>query len=205
MSIKAVVLSLLAALNPIAKGKAGADFGASVERGAASILGIGVRNTYEVECLGPDGEVKWRESFTNLVTTEGLNKFLDATLKTGLTTPAWYVGLVVGPSETGYAAGDTMASHAGWVETHTTYSQGTRPALTLGAVAGGSVNNSASKASYSITSNATVISGAFITDNSTKGGTTGILLAVGAFTGGDKTADNGDTVNVTVTSTITSA
>ena len=26
---------------------------------------------YDVQCVGPDGKIKWSESFTNLVTTAG--------------------------------------------------------------------------------------------------------------------------------------
>ena len=52
-----------------------------------------IKQRYTAECYGPDGVLKWSDTFDNLVTTEGLNKYLDATLKTGLTTPAWYVGV----------------------------------------------------------------------------------------------------------------
>jgi hypothetical protein len=166
-------------------------------------LAVTVSHHYDVECYGPDGVLKWRNEFDNLVTTAGLNKYLDATLKTGLAAPLWYVGLVLGPSETGYVAGDTMASHAGWAET-VPYSNATRPAFTPGAIASGSVDNSASKASF--TCNATaIVSGAFVTDVSTKSGATGTLLGVGAFSGGDKTVDSGDTLNVTVTASIAAA
>lgn len=48
---------------------------------------------YEIECLDKDGNLKWKEDFDNLVPTVGLNKFLDATLKTGLAAPSWFVGL----------------------------------------------------------------------------------------------------------------
>lgn len=87
-----------------------------------------------------------QEEFDNLVVTAGRNKYLDATLKTGLAAPLWFVGLVAGPTETDYLAADTMASHAGWLENSTNYSEATRPAWTPGAVAGGSVDNSAMKA-----------------------------------------------------------
>lgn len=163
---------------------------------------ITIRHHYDVECVGPDGRVKWVESFDNLVVTAGRNRYLDATLKTGSGgTPAWYVGLVTGPGGSNtYAAGDTMASHAGWTES-TAYSEGTRPAFTTGTIASGSVDNSASRASFSINASVT-IGGAFLADNSTKGGTTGTLLGVGSFTGGDRSAINGDTLNVTVTCSI---
>ena len=92
-----------------------------------------------------------------------------------------------------------MSSHAGWTEV-TDYSESTREALVLGTVASQSVDNSASKASYSINATATV-GGAFITTVSTKVAPPALLYGVGAFSGGDKSVDNGDTLNVTVTCT----
>lgn len=176
------------------------DLGASAGLSAAAGIPMGSspKHHYDVECFGPDGQLKWRESFDNLVTTAGKNKYLDATLKTGLAAPAWYVGLVVGPTETDYNAADTMASHAGWAET-VAYSNGTRPAFTPGAVSAGSVDNSASKAVFNINGTATV-SGAFMADESTKSGATGTLLGVGAFSA-DRSVLSGDTLNVTITCT----
>lgn len=162
---------------------------------------VKIGHRYEIECYGPDGKLKWADGFDNLVTTAGRNKYLDATLKTGLASPSWFVGLVTGPGGSNtYAAGDTMASHAGWAE-NTAYSEGTRQALTLGAIASGSVDNSAARATFSINASAT-IGGAFTADNSTKGGTTGTLLGVGSF-GADKIVSNGDTVLVAITASIT--
>jgi hypothetical protein len=173
--------------------------GAGLDAGAGMSFGSGPRHHYEVECYGADGALKWRDGFDNLVTTAGKNKYLDATLKTGLAAPAWYVGLVLGPGETDYAAGDTMGSHAGWSES-STYSQANRPAFTPGTISSGSVDNSASKAVFSINGTVT-ISGAFMVDENTKGGTSGTLLGVGAFTGGDRSVISGDTLNVTITCT----
>lgn len=158
---------------------------------------ITFENHYIVECIGPDGKLKWTNEFDNLVTNEGLNDNLDKYLKGSTYTAAFYVGLTDGTPTVN--AADTMSSHAGWTEV-TDYSESTREALVLGTVASQSVDNSASKASYSINATATV-GGAFITTVSTKGGTTGVLYGVGAFTGGDKSVDNGDTLNVTVTCT----
>src|SRR3954449_11408668 len=59
---------------------------------------------------------QWADQFKNLMATTGLNKLLDATLKTGLTSPAWYIGLVDNASFSAFSAADTMASHAGWIE-----------------------------------------------------------------------------------------
>lgn len=174
---------------------------ASVEMATDIDHAIHIEQRWSVECWR-DGELVWTDTFKNLVVTAGRNKYLDATLKTGLAAPAWYVGLVTGPGAGNtYAAADTMGSHAGWAE-DTTYSNATRPAFTPGAVASGSVDNSASKAAFTINGSAT-IAGAFMSDSSTKGGTTGTLLGVGNFTGGDRAVLSGDTLNVTMTATIT--
>lgn len=162
---------------------------------------IALENHYHVECIAPDGKLKWEDEFDNLVTTEGLNDNLTQYLKGSGYTAAFYVGLTDGTPTP--AAGDTMSSHAGWAEV-TDYSESTREALTLGTASAGSIDNSASKASFSINGTATV-GGAFVTTNSTKGGTTGTLYGVGAFTGGDKSVSNGDTLNVTVTCTAAAA
>ncbi len=159
-------------------------------------FGIRLENHYSVECVGPDGKVKWVEEVDNLVVTAGLNDSLDKHLKGSSYTAAWYVGLTTG-SDT-FAAGDTMSSHAGWTES-TAYSDSTRRALTLGTVSAGSVDNSASKAVFNINATAT-IGGAFVCSDSTKGGTSGILYGGAAFSA-DRSVANGDTLNVTVTCT----
>lgn len=161
---------------------------------------VSIEHHYHVECWR-DGALVWEEDFKNLVVTTGLNKYLDATLKTGLASPSWFVGIITGPGGSNtYVIADTMASHAGWAE-NTSYSNATRPAFTPGSIAAGSVDNSAAKASYNINGSAT-IAGAFMVDNSTKGGTTGTLLGEGNFTGGDRAVVNGDVLNVTITATI---
>lgn len=148
---------------------------------------------YQVECLDSTGKIKWVEEFHNLVVDAGLNDSLDKHLKGSSYTAAWYVGLTDGTPT--FAAGDTMGSHAGWVEI-TAYADN-RKALTLGSVASKSVDNSASKASFAINNSATV-GGAFI--NTAATGTAGILYGGGAFTA-DRTVASGDTINVTVTLT----
>ena len=67
-----------------------------------------------------------------------------------------------------------------------------------------SVDNSASAAVFTINSSGTV-GGGFLVTNSTKGGTTGTLYGGAAFSGGNRTVDNGDTLTVTVTATAAAA
>jgi len=169
---------------------------AAVARGGDLNNGIGMATQYEFECYGPDGQLKWRESFKNLVTDAGLNDVLDKYFKGSTYTAAFYVGLKLTGS---VIAADTMASHSGWAEESAAYSEATRPTLTLGTVASESVDNSASKAAFSITGTAT-ITGAFLTDTDTKGGATGLLYGGGEFAA-DKSVSNGDTLNVTLTLT----
>ncbi len=171
-----------------------------------TVQSVALSTTYIVECFKPDGTLRWVAHAKNTVVNVGLDDVLDKYFKGSAYTAAWYVGLTDGTPTV--AAGDTMASHAGWVEigaaSPTEYSEANRPTLTLGTVSGQSVDNSASKASYSIQTTVT-IGGAFVTTDNTKGGTTGTLYGAAAFTGGDKSAQNGDTLNVTVTLTAASA
>ena len=160
---------------------------------------FGIVQRYRVECYGPDGELKWRDGFDNLVPTVGRNKYLDATLVTGLASPVWYVGLKGAGT---VVAADTMASHAGWTEI-TAYSNVNRPTWTPGSVSAGAVSNTASKAVFNINGTATV-TGAFVADNNTKGGTTGTLLGAGDFDVA-RNVVNGDTLNVEVEFVATSS
>ena len=161
-------------------------------------FGIKRSTHYDIECRDKFGNLKWIDEIDNLVVTAGLNDSLDKHLKGSTYTAAWYVGLTDGTPTV--AAGDTMASHAGWTEV-VAYDEAVRQALTLGSVAAGSVDNSASKAVFTCSTDATTIGGAFIASVSTKEGATGVLYGAGAFTGGDKTIGDGDTLTITVTCT----
>jgi len=154
--------------------------------------GFKVGGVFEVECFGPDGKLKWKDTAKNLVTNEGLDHILDVVLHGTTAVSPWYVGL----KNTGNpAAADTLASHGTWTE-NTNYT-GDRQEYVEAAASSQSVTNSASKASFSISVDTQTISGAFLAGAAT--GTSDTLLCVADFTGGDKSADNGDTLEVQYT------
>lgn len=150
---------------------------------------------YQLACWRA-GVCVWAVTFPNLVTTAGKNALLDATFKTGLAVPAWYVGLVDNAGFTAYAVTDTMAAHAGWVES-SAYTDATRPAFTMGTIAAGSGDNSAAKATFHMNT-AITVRGAFLTNNSTVSGTTGTLYGVGDVTV-SQAVQSGDVVYATAT------
>ena len=175
--------------------------GAALEAQAGIALNLKVKHHFKVECVR-NGKIVWTEEFDNMVVTAGAAKYLDATLKTGLAAPLWYVGL----KDTGTPLiADTMASHASWA-TITPYSNGNDPAWTPGTITGTStvsVDNSASKAVFNINATDDVY-GAFLKDNNTKGGATGTLLGVGNFSA-LRGVISGDTLNVTVTASLSAS
>lgn len=176
-------------------GRAGLALRAKIDRQAQTGFSPLFGSTYEWWGFDPDGNLKWYDWGHNLVVNVGLNDLLDKYFKGSTYTAAFYVGLTDGTPTV--AAGDTMASHAGWTEV-TAYDEANRQALTLGSVSGQAVNNGASKATFTIDTNSTTIGGAFVVTNNTKSGTTGTLYGAAAFTGGDKTLDDGDTLAVQI-------
>ena len=159
---------------------------------------IALSDLFEVECYDRHGNLKWKDTIKNLVVDEGLDDVLDKYLKGSTYTAAHYVGLTAGTPT--FAAADDMVTHAGWTEVQL-YDEAVRQTAVWGTVSSKSVDNSASKAVFTISTNATTIGGCFLCTNSTKGGTTGTLYGGGAFTAGDKVLDNDDVLNVTVTAT----
>jgi len=132
----------------------------------------------------------------------GLANMNGAYLAGSAQSTTWYLGLVTGPgSGTTFAAGDTLASHAGWTE-NTDYT-GNRKAVTFGSATTANpsvITNSAAPSSFAMSGTATV-AGAFLCNVAT--GTSGVLFSAGDFTGGDKSVASGDTLNVTYTFSLT--
>jgi hypothetical protein len=154
-----------------------------------------------VECYDKDGNLKWKEDNHNLVVNQGLQYMCGTGLTSVTQITTWYIGLYGAGASNTPAAGDTMASHAGWTEV-VPYSNATRPACTFATAttANPSVaTNSASVAAFTINATSTV-GGAFLVSNNTKSGTTGTLFSASDFTSpGDRSVVSGDTLNVTYT------
>lgn len=180
---------------------ADARTGAGAEAGLASGLAMRLQfhNTYKFECFGADGDLKWSEEVTNLVTDAGANDVLTQYFKGAAYTAAWYVGLASGATPT-FATADTSASHAGWTE-FAAYSQATRPTWTGGTASARSISNTASQAVFSINGAGGTVGGAFLISNNVISGTTGVLYGEATLSSA-RTLASGDTLNITVTQSL---
>lgn len=168
---------------------------ATVTRGAALSEFVTPKGFFTVICIGPDGIEKWRDEIHNLITTVGKNLIADKILGNSAAG-----AVVMGLKGTGSAAaGDTQASHAGWLEVGgsnaPTYS-GNRQTPSFSAASGG-VKSTSSNVSFAMTGSGT-IAGCFINigGSSTKDDTTATLFSAGDFTGGNKIVTSGDTMNI---------
>lgn len=163
---------------------------------------------YTVTCVGADGVEKWSDTFHNLVVNQGLQDMNAKYFSASGYTAGWFLGLIAGPgSSNTFAGSDTLATNPGWNELvpGTAYT-GNRKAVTFGTATTADpsvISNSASPSSFAMLVNGTVVGGALLA--SVSSGTSGILFSVGNFTGGDKTVDNGDTLNVTYTFSLDAA
>lgn len=156
---------------------------------------------YVVECFDKDGNLKWVAETPNLVVNVGLQYMAGVALTSTAQITSWYVGLYGAAASNSPAAGNTMASHSGWTEV-TDYTEATRPAATFAAATNANpsvVTNTASKAVFTMNATTTV-GGAFLTSDSTKGGSSGTLFSAADFSSpGDRSVVSGDILNVTYT------
>jgi len=178
------------------KAKAGETVVSTVQTGKSLSEGLKAGGVFHFQCFDKDGNLKWQDKAQNLVVNEGLQNMNTEYFKGSTYNATWYLGLIEGPgSGTTIAAGDTLASHSGWVES-TDYS-GNRKTATFGTATTADpsvINNSGSPASFSITGT-TVIAGAFLASVDT--GSSGILFSASDFTSpGDRSVVSGDTLNV---------
>lgn len=175
----------------------------AIERFSGFGEGVAGGGIFIFEAYDKDGNLKWRDEAKNLTTNQGRQDMNTKYFTGSAYTADWYIGLVNNTPTPSYAVGDTMASHAGWVET-TDYSGTDRATADFGtattadpSVIANTVASGGTVASFNITGTVT-IDGAFLTateDNSTN---TGVLFSVASFESpGDRSVVNGDTLNVT--------
>ena len=187
----------------------------SLQTNVAGTETVGIEGIYHVECRDADGNIKWTDSFPNLVNAIGKQLMLNTLLAgTSYTTVGPYLGLIGTTSPT-FAASDTMTSHTGWTE-FTNYTVGgsaVRGTAVFSAAtsAGTSPSNvttaAATAITYTITGAGGNVTGCFLVTgsgaSSTLSNTGGTLYSAGAFTTA-KTTTAGDTVSVTYSTTATS-
>lgn len=184
----------------LGKGQARGRFGAGLQRRPAFGDGCIALGFWDVVCRRPNGNIRWQERFQNLVVNEGLDELLNAALANQTQHTAWYVGLLATSPSPAAAWTKTEVGAADFVA----YDEATLQTWTPnGAASSQSVTNSSSKATFTISTNSSVIGGAYLASANTKAveGGSAIIYAAGAFTGGDKSADDGDTLEVTATFT----
>lgn len=156
---------------------------------------------FHVVCRDAEGHIKWEAKKNNLVVNVGLKDMCDKYFLGSAYTAVWYLGLYGAAASNNPAAGDTMPSHAGWVEV-TAYTEATRPVCTFAPATTADpavITNSGAPAVFTMNATTTV-GGAFLTTSNTKGGTTGILFSAADFQApGDRSVVNGDTISLTYT------
>jgi len=177
---------------------------------------VGIEGHYVVECRDANGNLKWSDSFPNLVNAVGKQLLLNTLLTTSgtYTTVGPFLGLISGASPT-FAASDTMTSHSGWTE-FTAYTvtgsaiRGTAvfaTATSTGTSPSNVTTSTATAITYTITGSGGTVGGCFLTTGSgatsTLGNTGGTLYSAGAFSVA-KVTTAGDTVSVTYQTTATS-
>ena len=176
---------------------------------------VGIEGFYKVECRDVDGNLKWEDSFPNLVNAVGKELMLNTLLRTTgtFTTVGPFLGLISGASPTFGTGTDTMTSHAGWTE-FTNYTVGGSAvrgtavfsaSTSTGSTPSNVTTCAAAAITYTITGAGGTVSGCFLNigGTSAQSNTTGTLYSAGAFSVA-KITTAGDTVSVTYSTTATS-
>lgn len=168
---------------------------AMVTRGLRDVLQF--HGKYDVIFRNKYGEIFRRDVAYNTITTVGKNKIFDTFFAGSAYTAAVYMGLKGTGSA---AAGDTQASHAGWLEvggTNAPAYTGNRQSPSWSAASGGAKSMSAGL-TFAFTSSGTVY-GCFLNvgGSATKDDTTATLVSIADFSGGSQGVGNGDSITVT--------
>ena len=203
-------------MNQNEKGGFGDNATITLNAGAAANETVGIEGFYEVKCHDKDGNLKWEDSFPNLVNAVGKELMLDTLLKgSSYSVTGPFLGLISGASPTFGTGSDTQTSHAGWTE-FTNYTVGGSAvrgtavfasATSTGSTPSNVTTSAAAAITYTITGAGGTIGGCFLVTGSgasaTQSNTGGVLYSAGAFAVA-KITTAGDTVAVTYSTTATS-
>jgi hypothetical protein len=181
---------------------------------AAGNESVGMEGRYHVVCRDAEGNVKWEDSFPNLVNAVGKQLMLDTLLSgAAYTTVGPFLGLISGTGT--FAAADTMVTHAGWTEfvNYTVGGSAVRgtasfsSATSTGTTPTNVTTKTATSITYTITGAGGTVGGCFLVTGSgavnTQSSTAGTLYSAGSFATARVTTA-GDTVSVTYSTTATS-
>jgi hypothetical protein len=182
--------------------------------GAQANETVGIEGIYKVECRDKDGNLKWEDSFPNLVVAVGKQLLLDTLLK-GVSYSV--VGPFLGLTSASLtpAATDTMATIVPSSEfiNYTVGGSAVRgtavfaSATSTGTTPTNVTTSTATAITYTITGAGGTVYGCFLVTgtgaSSAQGNTGGTLYSVGNFATA-KITTAGDTVSVTYSATATS-
>ena len=171
------------------KGNDGLNMSEQIESflaaGGVSHEGLKAMGHFEMECHDSLGNTLWEASFDNLVVTVGKNAMENQAFSSSAYTAANFMGLISSTSFSAIAAGDTMSSHAGWLEAgnaHAPTYTGSRATMTFGAASAGVIISTGN--AFVFTGSGTV-EGAFINFGAGATGTidntAGILFSGGTL------------------------
>ena len=188
----------------------------TLNAGAKANETVGIEGFYEVKCHDKDGNLKWEDSFPNLVNAVGKQLMLDTLLKgSSYSVTGPFLGLISGASPTFGTGSDTQTSHAGWTEfvNYTVGGSAVRgtavfaSATSAGSTPSNVTTSAATAIVYTITGAGGTVGGCFLVTGtgatSAQSNTGGTLYSAGAFTTA-KVTTAGDTVSVTYSTTATS-
>lgn len=141
---------------------------------------------------------EWNLAGNNLVVTEGIAHILNVALGGKAKPGGYYLALFSGATApaSNWTAASFAATAAEIVSLTEGYTSATRPAWVPVDTATGSIDNMAAAASVTIATASTLnVTGAALLTNSTRGGTTGVLVSASKYAA-TRTFQNGDTYDI---------
>ena len=152
---------------------------------------------YEVDVNGENLTLE-----ENLVVTEGRNHILEIVIANGTQVSTWYMA----PFSGNVTVVDTWtaANYDSNSTEFTNYTEATRQAYVEGTPSGGSINNTASKAAFTIDTGGGTVWGCGLLSDSTKNSTSGTLLSAAKFAS-ERSLVETDILNIGYTINLTSS